>query len=256
MDVWQELGVYDEPSEVTSLRKQSDEVVQSLAAVAAERPEAVQPLIGVQALVRQLRRIAPAATRSSWVLQPQYTYDPEEPGVALTRAARARGVETELITLPSTAQTHPLLSSIFPSTLLGPVFLRGLVVDGRHAIVGGPADAEGKRVGWYTTASEVVDSVIDLWKATVPLCRPILEPGEKPPLTERQLEVARLLCVGEKDQAIARGLKMSPRTVEREVHAILAMLGAGSRTEAVLMMRGRGVNGGWQHDDTASRSRG
>jgi DNA-binding CsgD family transcriptional regulator len=254
MDVWQELGVYDEPSDVTTLRKQSDEVVQSLAAVAAERPDAVRPLLGVQALVLQLRRIAPAATRSSWVLQPQYTYDPEEPGVALTRSARARGVETELITLPSTVQTHPLLSSIFPSTLLGPVFLRGLVVDGRHAIVGGPADAEGKRVAWYTTAPEVLDSVIDLWKATVPLCRPILGPGEKPPLTERQLEVARLLCVGEKDQAIARALRMSPRTVEREVHAILAALGAGSRTEAVLMMRGRGVNGGWQHDDTSQVS--
>ena len=50
--------------------------------------------------------------------------------------------------------------------------------------------------------------------------------------------------MGEKDKAIARALVCPTRTIEREVHAILAALGAGSRTEAVLLMRGRGVNGG------------
>lgn len=243
MDVWHELGI-DEPAEVGALRAQSDEVLWDLAAVAADRPTSVQPLIGVRALVLQLKRIAPAATSSSWVLQPEYSYDPEEPGVALSRAARLRGVETELITLPSTVHTHPLLSSIYPTARLGPVFLRGLVIDRRHAIVGGPPDADGRRVAWYTTAPKAVDSVVDLWRATAPLCRPILEPGEAPPLTERQLEVARLLCLGEKDQVIARMLRVSGRTVEREVHTILETLKAGSRTEAVLMMCGRGVNGG------------
>jgi DNA-binding CsgD family transcriptional regulator len=177
-------------------------------------------------------------------MQPHYSYDPEDPGVALTRAARARGVETELITLPATVHTHPLLSSIFPTTLLGPVFLRSLVIDSRHAIIGGPDDAQGRRVAWYTTVPEVIQSVNDLWEATLPLCRPILGPGEQPPLTERQLEVARLMCVGEKDKSIARLLDLSPRTVEREAHTVLSVLGAGSRTEAVLLMRGRGVNGG------------
>jgi DNA-binding CsgD family transcriptional regulator len=186
------------------------------------------------------------------VLQPRYSYDPEDPGVALTRAARERGVETELVTLPTTVEAHPLLSSIFPATLLGPVFLRGLVVDGRHAIVGGPADAVGRRVAWYTTMPAVVDDVIDLWRATVPLCRPILAPGETPPLTERQLEVARLMCVGVKDHVIARTLLLSPRTVEREVARILSVLEAGSRTEAVLLMRGRGVNGGRRGDNAPS----
>jgi DNA-binding CsgD family transcriptional regulator len=249
MNVWLGLSPYDEPPEVAALRHQSDEVLRVLASVAGDNPKTIQPLLGVQALVGQLRRLAPAAARSSWVLQPEYSYDPEDPGVALTRSLRARGVETELITLPSTVATHPLLSSIFPNTLLGPVFLRSLVIDGRHAIVGGPPDAAGRRVAWYTTVPDVVDAVIDLWKATVPLCRPILEPGKRPPLSERQLEVARLMCVGEKDQTIARALGLSPRTVEREVHRILEALGASSRTEAVLLMRGRGVNGGRQDDD-------
>jgi DNA-binding CsgD family transcriptional regulator len=253
MSVWQRLAAYDEPSEVSALRSRSNEVLECLASVAVERPTAVQPLLGLQALVLQLRRIAPAASHSSWVLQPRYSYDPEDPGVALTRAARDRGVETELVTLPTTVETHPLLSSIFPTTLLGPVFLRGLVVDGRHAIVGGPADAVGRRVAWYTTMPTVVDAVVDLWRATVPMCRPILEPGESPPLTERQLEVARLMCVGVKDHVIARTLRLSGRTVEREVARILTVLEAGSRTEAVLLMRGRGVNGGRWGDVASSQ---
>lgn len=251
MDVWQGLGTYEEPAEVAELRRRSTEVAACLVALREERPGAVQHLVGLPALVLQLKRIAPAATRTSWVLQPQYSYDPEDPGVALTRSARARGVETELITLPATVHTHPLLSSIFPTTLLGPVFLRALVVDGRHAIVGAPDDAEGRRISCYTTATTVIEALIELWKSTVPLCRPILEPGQQPPLSERQLEVARLMCVGEKDKVIARLLGLSPRTVERDAHTILATLGAGSRTEAVLMMRGRGVNGGWRSGPSA-----
>ena len=54
------------------------------------------------------------------------------------------------------------------------------------------------------------------------------------------------MCVGERDKAIAQTLNLSLRTVEREVHRILEVLGAGGRTEAVLLMRGRGVNGGWR----------
>ena len=244
MGVWEALGI-DEPSEVTALRSRSDEVMQLMASVTADRPGALQPLVGPQALVLQLQRVALAATRTAWVMQPQYAYDPEEQGLALTRMARTRGVETELVTLPASVDTHPLLSSIFPSTLLGPVFLRGLVVDGRHAIVGGPTDAAGRRMAWYTTTREVVAAVIELWHETLPLCRPILESGQQPPLSEQQLEVARLVCLGEGDQAIARVLQLSPDTVETEVHVLMEVLCASSRTQAVLLMRGRGVNGGW-----------
>lgn len=225
-----------------------------MASVANDRPTALQPLVGVQALVLQLQRVALAATRSAWVMQPQYSYDPEEQGLSLTRMARARGVATELVTLPSSVDTHPLLSSIFPGTMLGPVFLRGIVVDGRHAIVGGPPDAAGRRVAWYTTAREVVSAVVELWQETLPLCQPILEEGQQPPLSEQQLEVARLVCLGEDDEAIARGLQLSRDTVEGEVRAVTELLCAASRTQAVLLMRGRGVNGGWSKTSHAQQA--
>jgi DNA-binding CsgD family transcriptional regulator len=247
VEAWQRLAPPDEPAEITALRTRVTHLLDDLATAARERGSAVQHLVGLDAVVLQMRRIAPAATRSVWVMQPEYAYDPEEPGVVLARGARLRGVEPQLITRPITVRTHPLLPSIYPSARLGPTFLRAMVIDGRQAMVGGPDDAAGQRTSWYTTIPHLVQSVTDLWRATEPLCRPILPPGEEPPLTERQLEVARRICVGEDDDAIAEALRVPVETVEREVRNVLDELGARSRTEAVLIMRGRGVNGGWRN---------
>jgi DNA-binding CsgD family transcriptional regulator len=240
-----------EPPAVTALRQQSAEIVQLLTERAGSGSRRLRPIVGAPALGIELVRLQPTAEVSARVLQPQYGYDPEDPGVPLTRLARKRGIETELVTRPATVAAHPLLSSIFPQTKVGPCFLRALVVDERQALVGGADDAAGHRVSWLTDLPEFVDALNDLWRATQPLCTPILADGESPPLNERQLEVARLICLGEKDDAIARMLSVSVRTVEREVATVLSVLDARSRAEAVLAMRGRGVNGGVRASDRA-----
>jgi hypothetical protein len=188
MDLLREFPGLDEPAEVLTLRRQSADLLELLAGLAAEENHRLRRLVGFADLVAELRRIATSARRSSQVMQPQYAYDPEEPGIEISRRARERGVETQLVTRPSTVATHPLLSSIYPRTLLGPCFLRLLVVDERVALIGGVDDAEGNRVSWATDLPKVVDAVADLWRATVPLCVPILPEGEPPPLNERQLE--------------------------------------------------------------------
>lgn len=255
MDSGGELALPGESAGVSDLRTRSAAVRRTLAAAVREsNGDDLRPLVGLRALVVQLQRMEPSAKRCCWVMQPRYFYDPEDPGVELTHAARARGVETQLITRPATVQTHPLLPSIFPTTRLGPVFLRAMVVDEERLIVEGPDTADGERTAWYTTRTDIRDGVLELWHRTWALSTPILAPGEEPPLSRRQLDVARLIAVGEKDVSIARLLRMSARTVERDVRAILRALGAGSRTEAVLLMRGRGVNGGWHGEDQTPSS--
>jgi DNA-binding CsgD family transcriptional regulator len=166
-------------------------------------------------------------------------FDPDDPGPALNEASATRGLETGLITRPATLAGNPLLPSLYPAVRTGPVFLRALVLDEARVLVEGPDTADGEPTAWLTDRMDFVVTVVEIWRRTLTLSEPVLAPGEEPPLSRRQLQVARLLAVGEKDQSIARQLEMSARTVERDVRAILEALGARSRTEAVLTMSGR-----------------
>ncbi|GAB4202113.1 MAG: response regulator transcription factor [Roseiflexaceae bacterium] len=58
-------------------------------------------------------------------------------------------------------------------------------------------------------------------------------PALAEPLTERELEVLRLLAQGRQNKEIADSLAISERTVKFHVSGILAKLDAGNRTEAV-----------------------
>ena len=57
------------------------------------------------------------------------------------------------------------------------------------------------------------------------------------PLTERELEVLRLLADGRSNKAIAAELHITERTVKFHVSGIFGKLGAGNRTEAVKLAR-------------------
>ena len=61
------------------------------------------------------------------------------------------------------------------------------------------------------------------------------------PLTERELEVLRLLAQGKSNKEIAARLVITERTVKFHVSSIMGKLGAGNRTEAVTIAAGRGL---------------
>jgi DNA-binding NarL/FixJ family response regulator len=60
-------------------------------------------------------------------------------------------------------------------------------------------------------------------------------------LSERELEVLRLLCQGRTDKAIAQRLYLSVRTVNSHVSHIYAKLGVGTRTEAMQLALQHGL---------------
>ncbi len=67
------------------------------------------------------------------------------------------------------------------------------------------------------------------------------EANEPEPLTDREMEVLRLLAQGKSNKEIAATLVISERTVKFHVSSIMGKLGASNRTEAVSIAAGRGL---------------
>jgi LuxR family maltose regulon positive regulatory protein len=67
--------------------------------------------------------------------------------------------------------------------------------------------------------------------------QPVAQPGLAEPLTEREIEVLRLMADGLTYEAIAQRLFVSVNTVRYHVKGLYGKLGAGSRAEAI--SRGR-----------------
>ena len=65
--------------------------------------------------------------------------------------------------------------------------------------------------------------------------------GKADVLTERELEVVRLLADGRTNKEIARRLDVTEKTVEFHVSKVLKKLGATSRLEAAVWAKGRGM---------------
>ena len=61
------------------------------------------------------------------------------------------------------------------------------------------------------------------------------------PLSERELEVLRLMALGKQNRDIAEGLSVTPDTVKKHVTHILSKLSAANRTEATARARSLGL---------------
>ena len=66
-------------------------------------------------------------------------------------------------------------------------------------------------------------------------------PGLAEPLTDRELEVLRLLAAGKSNQRIAHDLVVALDTVKKHVTHVLGKLGAANRTEAAARARELGL---------------
>ena len=60
-------------------------------------------------------------------------------------------------------------------------------------------------------------------------------------LTERQLDVLRMIATGQSNKEIARDLDLSPATIKAHAAAAIAGLGAVNRTDAVVKARAMGL---------------
>jgi len=73
------------------------------------------------------------------------------------------------------------------------------------------------------------------------LAQPPERPPTSEPLTEREVEVLRLVAQGESNQQIAATLGISEATVRKHVSSILSKLHLASRTQAALYALNKGL---------------
>jgi LuxR family transcriptional regulator, maltose regulon positive regulatory protein len=86
------------------------------------------------------------------------------------------------------------------------------------------------------------DKVSAIHDQTVTLSSPHpVTPSLVEPLSERELEVLRMIAAGQSNRAIAEALTIEVGTVKRHVHSLLGKLAAQSRTEAVARARALGL---------------
>lgn len=182
--------------------------------------------------------VEPLTRRSVWSMQPFLPFDPGELIRSTEARSRRRGLDMRGVTTERTLLNNPLLSSEYPEIHIGPALFQCLLVDEVTAVVAGPTDERGFQTAWLATRTDVVSRVAGLWHETWARSRPAIEPGSRPPFTPRQCVVARRLAVGVKDEAIARELGVSRRTVAADIAHLVEQLGASNRAAAVLALRG------------------
>ncbi|QGZ38160.1 response regulator [Pseudoduganella flava] len=90
------------------------------------------------------------------------------------------------------------------------------------------------------TAADIIDTVRQLLHGEFAR-QPVDAAAHAPGLTPRQQQVLDLLCQGLPNKTIGRRLDLSENTVRGHVQAVLAFLGAPSRTKAAFEARRRGL---------------
>lgn len=110
--------------------------------------------------------------------------------------------------------------------------LKLMIVDRRAARVSLTSDAYATESVAVIQSSGLLDALIALFEAYWARAHPIGEGEAAAELSEEETKVLELLGAGFKDEAIARNLRTSMRTVGRRVERILARLDADTRFQA------------------------
>jgi DNA-binding CsgD family transcriptional regulator len=186
---------------------------------------------------------AAATTRAELVaMHPNAVWDERYFGVALerTRRQRERGVEIRTLYSQQTLRDASLRDYMRRKAALGmriraaPITpIRMLVYDRELAIVDAPRDAD---IGAIVIRDRLLaEPLVDFFEycwITASDLDDVVGSTDESGLTDQQRAVLRLLASGAKDEAIARGLGISVRTVTRIVAELSAQLGATSRFQA------------------------
>lgn len=201
----------------------------------------VAPLLGASR-ARTLLAMGDTAGAARWAEAAAIARTPhvliELEQTVLARVLAATGRRGEAAALLEALLAHAEASGRFGSVIKLSVQLAGLLLGGgdqsgalRHLR---RARELGEPEGYRLVFREEGPEVLALLQGSAQKA-----PAE--PLSERELEVLRLLADGHSNQEIARRLVVTEGTAKWHVHNVLAKLGAASRTQAAALARQLGL---------------
>lgn len=240
---------------VRSRRTDLDRVLGAVGAFAAEFHERtlrsapgrlVEVVEGPRAIAARVTELMASAEREVLAFDAPPYVTPDERAFADERALLGRGVTVravyahEVLAVPERARLIAELAGLGERARVAPrVPLKMVIVDGRDAVVPlTPASASARSALAAVHRSQLCDALIALFEEVWQKAAPVMGEPERgvrpadggPGPEDRAL--LRLLNAGLKDEAVARQLGVSERTLRRRITALTLRLGATSRFQA------------------------
>ena len=153
-------------------------------------------------------------------------------GVAATRRLRVERPEVRVIALTTFDDDE----EVFAALRAGAVGYLLKDVSSERLVEAIGAASRGESVLQPSVAAKVIARFAQLPDEAAPRPQPLVVP-----LSDRELEIVRLLADGRSNREIATALFLAEGTVKNHVTNVLAKLGARDRTQAVLRARALGL---------------
>ena len=212
---------------------------------AHSRPEDLLELVtGQEAVARRFVHLYETAQDEVlFLVLPPYALGPTDPDHPQQAGPTRPGLRVQSIYDPSALETPEVLAFVAlcmehgEEARIGEVPLKLVIADRRSAML--PLTSGGVvESSLVIHASALLDALVSLfdvlWRAAVPF--PVAGDRAGDENAARETQVVALLMAGVTDEAIARQLGVSSRTVQRDVRKICADLGAVTRFQAGLKL--------------------
>jgi DNA-binding NarL/FixJ family response regulator len=200
--------------------------------------EALATLLGVRPEIEVVGEAADgdAALRQAAALRPDVVlmdlHMPVLDGIAATRRLRVEQPDVRVLALTTFDDDE----DVFAALRAGAVGYLLKDVSSDRLVEALLSAARGESVLQPSVAARVVARVASLPDDAPPRPQPLVVP-----LSDRELEVLRLLAEGGSNREIAAALFLAEGTVKNHVTNVLAKLGARDRTQAALRARALGL---------------
>ncbi|MBC6468632.1 helix-turn-helix domain-containing protein [Actinomadura alba] len=242
-DVALDALIRDQEQDLARLRRAATEMAVLFRRERAGHAGAVEMVTGRDEVARRFMRLQHGVRRDMRMLdRPPYALDttnPVEP-TALQRGVRWRAVYApESLALPSALdEIHALEALGEQARVAAGIPVKLAIADADAALVSVQLEQAGTEAV-LVHPSALLDAFIQFFEFTWERAAPLGGSPESP-LAKDDRRLLALLLAGLKDDAIARQLGMSTRTMRRRMKHLLDLLGADNRFQAGVQATRRG----------------